>query len=293
MDYETKKSKLRTGMDLKDFSLHKRFADDVAYINEKYETSPKNQRNVYDMLFEFMLENSVCANKFLFTTDLVRHLFIVADNSIFASKQEINRMIGEFEDFKSKNNLNYGEIDIDTSFNLYQFNYNSSTKEYKIDFEKVKVTENQINQIVSRSIQGVENFLEDLIYRKCNCNLLYLTPTTLKFLEWFIALFDEANDYVRFVEFADMDLLMSLFFNNSIENVYNYLFANDLVDSWFDLSKALAIEKKYNFCREDAFRHFEELRLAVDYYIAKHVKENEEGKETDESNEDDEDLLID
>ena len=80
---------------------------------------------------------------------------------------------------------------------------------------------------------------------------------------------------------------MSLFFNNSIENVYNYLFANDLVDSWFDLSKALAIEKKYNFDREDAFRHFEELRLAVDYYIAKHVKDCEETNETEE------DLLID
>lgn len=293
MDYETKKAQLRTGMDLKDFSLHKRFVGDVAYINEKYETSPENQRKVYDMLFEFMLENSACANKFLFTTDLVRHLFIVADNSIFAVRQEINRMIDEFEDFKSKNNLNYGEIDIDTSFSLYQFNYNSSTKEYKIEFEKVKATENQINQIVSKGIQGVENFLEDLIYRKCNCNLLYLTPTTLKFLEWFIALFDASNDYVRFIEFADMDLLMSLFFNSSIENVYNYLFANDLVDSWFDLSKALAIEKKYNFDREDAFKHFEELRLAVDYYIAKHVNEDEEGKEADKSNEDDEDLLID
>ena len=287
MDYETTKSKLRAGMDLKDFSLHKRFVGDVSYINEKYETSPKNQRKVYDMLFEFMLENSVCANKFLFTTDLVRYLFIVADNSIFAARQEIDRMNGEFEDFKSKNNLNYGEIDIETSFNLYQFNYNSLTKEYKIDFEKVKVTENQINQLISKGIQGVESFLEDLIYRKCNCNLLYLTPKTLQFLEWFIAIFDASNDYVRFIEFADMDLLMSLFFNNSIENVYNYLFANDLVDSWFDLSKALAIEKKYNFDREDAFRHFEELRLAVDYYIAKHVKDCEETNETEE------DLLID
>lgn len=293
MDYETKKAQLRTGMDLKDFSLHKRFVGDVAYINEKYETSPESYRKVYDMLFEFMLENSVCANKFLFTTDLVRHLFIVADNSIFAAKQEISRMIDEFENFKAENNLNYGEIDIDTSFNLYQFNYNSTTKEYKIDFEKVKVTENQIDQLISKGIQGVESFLEDLIYRKCNCNLLYLTPTTLKFLEWFIALFDASNDYVRFIEFADMDLLMSLFFNNSIENVYNYLFANDLVDSWFDLSKALAIEKKYNFDREDAFKHFEELRLAVDYYIAKHVNEDEKNNETEASNEDDEDLLID
>ena len=158
MDYETTKSKLRTGMDLKDFSLHKRFVGNVAYINEKYETSPENCRKVYDMLFEFILENSVCGNKFLFTTDLVRHLFIVADNSIFAAKQEINRMIGEFEDFKADNNLNYGEIDIDTSFSLYQFNYNSLTKEYKIDFEKVKVSENQIDQLISKGIQGVENF---------------------------------------------------------------------------------------------------------------------------------------
>ena len=67
MDYETRKSQLITSIDMKNFSLLKKYSERIKTVSNKKWSYTKEEKYVFVRLSEFILDNAIYNNKFIFT----------------------------------------------------------------------------------------------------------------------------------------------------------------------------------------------------------------------------------
>ena len=158
MDYETRKSQLITSIDMKNFSLLKKYSERIKTVSNKKWSYTKEEKYVFVRLSEFILDNAIYNNKFIFTDNLINHLLAVAKNSRDALISEKNKMEREFEDFFCVNNLENTIAD----FVLFTVDYNQMKKEYQISMKKIRNEQSQIEYFKSQGLIGIENFIDNL-----------------------------------------------------------------------------------------------------------------------------------
>lgn len=263
MNYETRKSQFITGIDMKNFSLLKKYSERIETISNKKWLYTKEEKYVFVRLSEFMLDNAIYNNKFIFTDNLINHLLAVAKNSRDALISEKNKMEREFEDFFCVNNLENTIAD----FVLFTVDYNQMKKEYQISMKKIRNEQSQIEYFKSQGLIGIESFIDNLLDQS-QAKLIYIDPKTLSLLEYFLAIYDAVNDYIHFIELVDINLLIDLLNKNDIDSIEDYLFANELISSWNDLANAFVIEKKNKFEDELFSSRLSEIKMELDYYIS-------------------------